>query len=170
MQLILTNRYYSCMSWSKFLWYMLHCVYINVHVLYMYMYMFVYIPHLQSRSRGAARRPPSRRALRESGSGSDRTPSESLTASSSSLGRLNEEAPPPTRKKTHAAALPITSSDDPFADLLSESPPPPPPSKPGEANCSCQLGGSVGRVLTFGKDSAQHWPCLEVHVLHQPQN
>ena len=124
------------------------------YIVYTYMYMYVYIPRLQSRSRGAARRPPSRRALRASGSGSDHTPSESLTASSSSLGRLNGEAPPPTRKKTHAAALPITSSDDPFADLLSESPPPPPPSKPGEANCSCQLGGSVGRVLTFGKDSA----------------
>lgn len=74
---------------------------------------------VQSRSRGAARRPPSRRALRASGSGSD-----------SSVGQSNKGSPPSPKKKS-AATIPIAKSADPFADLLSQSESLPPPRQPG---------------------------------------
>jgi hypothetical protein len=71
----------------------------------------------KTRSRGAARRPPSRRALRASGSGSDSTPSDNLT---SPLGRPSKEGPPPAlKKKLVAATIPVATPADPFADLVS---------------------------------------------------
>ena len=95
--------------------------------------VYVYILCVQSRSRGAARRPPSRRALRASGSGSDTAPSDPLP---SSLGRSNRESP--ALKKKPAATIPIAKSADPFADLLSQSESLPPPSEPGEMLvCRC---------------------------------
>ena len=86
--------------------------------------------HMQTRSRGAARRPPSRRALRASGSGSDPAPSDSLT---SSLDRPSKEAPPPALKKKPAAAppIPVAAPADPFPDLVSE-PVTVPPLRDGE--------------------------------------
>ena len=64
----------------------------------------------QTRSRGAARRPPSRHALRASGSGSDSASLETVTSSS---GRQSGE------KKKPTVTIPIAKLADPFADLLS---------------------------------------------------
>lgn len=100
------------------------CVYIHKCHVSVYIFLRLYV---QSRARGAARRPPSRRALRASGSGSDTAPSDPLP---SSLGRSNRESP--ALKKKPAATIPIVKSADPFADLLSQSDSLPPPSEPGE--------------------------------------
>ena len=81
----------------------------------------------QTRSRGATRRPPSRHALRASGSGSDSARTESLA---SSLGGIGEETTP-TKKKSAGTGTPITKRADPFADLISQSDSLPPLPKPG---------------------------------------
>jgi hypothetical protein len=80
----------------------------------------------QTRSRGATRRPPSRHALRASGSGSDSARTESLA---SSLGGIGEETTP-TKKKSAGTGTPITKRADPFADLISQSDSLPPLPKP----------------------------------------
>ncbi|CAI8035661.1 hypothetical protein GBAR_LOCUS19976 [Geodia barretti] len=136
----------------------------------------------KTRSRGAARRPPSRHALRASGSGSDSARTESLT---SSLGGVGEETTP-TKKKSAGTGIPITRPADPFADLISQSDSLPPLPKPeggeeygifsssktktkvtiGSGSEEDSLFGSVGRPAETRKTSSLPSPLSPHPHLH----